>query len=91
MCPAEWNLGVTARMGCEGPETLEQNNILYGTGGFDGKVACESALRSAGTLMSRVRAPTSAPRPGGGPQGLRSTCCGLAIYKNPKNPLRYKI
>ncbi|GFO08812.1 hypothetical protein PoB_003531700 [Plakobranchus ocellatus] len=32
-----------------------------------GTVACESALRSAGTLLSRVRAPPSAPRPDGGP------------------------
>ncbi|GFO01598.1 hypothetical protein PoB_002810300, partial [Plakobranchus ocellatus] len=31
--------------------------------GVGGTVACESALRSAGTLLSRVRAPPSAPRP----------------------------
>ncbi|GFN91784.1 hypothetical protein PoB_001829000 [Plakobranchus ocellatus] len=36
-------------------------------GGVGGTVACESALRSAGTLLSRVRAPPSAPRPDGGP------------------------
>ncbi|GFO36360.1 hypothetical protein PoB_006286500 [Plakobranchus ocellatus] len=52
------------------------------SGGVGGTVACESALRSAGTLPSRVRAPPSAPRPDGGPQNLRSPCCGLAIYKN---------
>ncbi|GFO47072.1 hypothetical protein PoB_007357700 [Plakobranchus ocellatus] len=44
-------------------------------------VACESALRSAGTLLSRVRAPLPAPWPDGGPESLRSPCCGLAIYK----------
>ncbi|GFO37627.1 hypothetical protein PoB_006413200 [Plakobranchus ocellatus] len=52
--------------------------------GVGGTVACESALRSAGTLLSRVRAPPSAPRPVGGPKSLRSPCCGLAIYKKPK-------
>ncbi|GFO22575.1 hypothetical protein PoB_004908000 [Plakobranchus ocellatus] len=36
-------------------------------GGVRDTVACESALRSAGTLLSRVRAPPSAPRPDGGP------------------------
>ncbi|GFO39591.1 hypothetical protein PoB_006609600 [Plakobranchus ocellatus] len=30
------------------------------------------------------RAPPSAPRPDGGPQSLRSSCCGLAIYKSRK-------
>ncbi|GFN98358.1 hypothetical protein PoB_002486400 [Plakobranchus ocellatus] len=44
--------------GCEG--SIKQ-------GGVGGTVACESALRSAGTLLSRVRAPPSAPRPDGGP------------------------
>ncbi|GFO07554.1 hypothetical protein PoB_003405900 [Plakobranchus ocellatus] len=52
-------------------------------GNVGGTVACESALRSAGTLLSRVRAPPSATRPDGGPKSLRSPCCGLAIYKNP--------
>ncbi|GFO37902.1 hypothetical protein PoB_006440700 [Plakobranchus ocellatus] len=47
-------------------------------------VACESALRSAGTLLSRVRAPLPAPWPDGGPESLRSPCCGLAIYKKLK-------
>ncbi|GFO17722.1 hypothetical protein PoB_004422700 [Plakobranchus ocellatus] len=35
-------------------------------------VAGESALRSAGTLLSRVRAPSSALRPDGEPQSLKS-------------------
>ncbi|GFO23643.1 hypothetical protein PoB_005014800 [Plakobranchus ocellatus] len=35
--------------------------------GVGGTVACESALRSVGTLLSRVRAPPSASRPDGGP------------------------
>ncbi|GFN93017.1 hypothetical protein PoB_001952300 [Plakobranchus ocellatus] len=55
------------------------SNIARGVGST---VACESALRSAGTLLSRVRAPLPAPWPDGGPESLRSPCCGLAIYKN---------
>ncbi|GFO25924.1 hypothetical protein PoB_005242900 [Plakobranchus ocellatus] len=51
-------------------------------GGVGSTVACESALRSAGILLSRVRAPLPAPWPDGGPESLRSPCCGLAIYKN---------
>ncbi|GFO02155.1 hypothetical protein PoB_002866000 [Plakobranchus ocellatus] len=34
-------------------------------------------------ILSRVRAPPSAPRPDGGPKSLRSPCCGLAICNNP--------
>ncbi|GFO47998.1 hypothetical protein PoB_007450300 [Plakobranchus ocellatus] len=52
--------------------------------GVGSTVACESALRSAGTLLSRVRAPLPAPWPDGGPESLRSPCCGLAIYKKLK-------
>ncbi|GFN77709.1 hypothetical protein PoB_000421500 [Plakobranchus ocellatus] len=55
-------------------------------GGVGSTVACESALRSAGTLLSRVRAPLPAPWPDGGPESLRSPCCGLAIYKNSNPP-----
>ncbi|GFO44053.1 hypothetical protein PoB_007055800 [Plakobranchus ocellatus] len=40
---------------------------LYSPGGVGGTVTCESALRSAGTLLSRVRAPPSASPPDGGP------------------------
>ncbi|GFO44990.1 hypothetical protein PoB_007149500 [Plakobranchus ocellatus] len=36
--------------------------------------------------MSRVRAPPPAPWPDGGPESLRSPCCGLAIYKKPTKP-----
>ncbi|GFN74443.1 hypothetical protein PoB_000094900 [Plakobranchus ocellatus] len=54
------------------------------SGGVGSTVACESALRSAGTLLSRVRAPLPAPWPDGGPESLRSPCCGLAIYKKLK-------
>ncbi|GFN87136.1 hypothetical protein PoB_001364200 [Plakobranchus ocellatus] len=45
-------------------------------------VSSESAMRSAGTILSRVRAPQPAPWPDGAPESLRSPCCGLAIYKN---------
>ncbi|GFO20009.1 hypothetical protein PoB_004651400 [Plakobranchus ocellatus] len=57
-------------------------------GGVGSTVACESALRSAGTLLSPVRAPLPAPWPDGGPESLRSPCCGLAIYKNSKTQTR---
>ncbi|GFO32350.1 hypothetical protein PoB_005885500 [Plakobranchus ocellatus] len=50
--------------------------------GVDGTVASESALRSAGILLWRVPALPPALRPDGGPQTLRSLCCGLAIYEN---------
>ncbi|GFO12680.1 hypothetical protein PoB_003918500 [Plakobranchus ocellatus] len=50
--------------------------------GIGGTVVSESALRSAGTLLSRVRAPPPAPWPDGGPKSLRSPCCGLAICKH---------
>ncbi|GFO18614.1 hypothetical protein PoB_004511900 [Plakobranchus ocellatus] len=53
------------------------------TGSWDvgGTVASESALRSTGTLLSRVRAQPPAPWPDGGPESLKSPC-GQAIYKN---------
>ncbi|GFO10336.1 hypothetical protein PoB_003684100 [Plakobranchus ocellatus] len=54
-------------------------------GGVDGTVAGVSALRSAGTLLSRVRVPPTAPWPEGGLESLRSPCCGLAIYKKQTN------
>ncbi|GFO30386.1 hypothetical protein PoB_005689100 [Plakobranchus ocellatus] len=53
--------------------------------GVGSTVACESALRYAGTLLSWVRAPLPVPWPGGGPESLRSPCCGLAINKKLKN------
>ncbi|GFO37092.1 hypothetical protein PoB_006359700, partial [Plakobranchus ocellatus] len=59
-------------------------DCLLTIGGVGSTVACESALRSAGTLLSRVRAPLPAPWPDGGPESLRSPCCGLAIYKKLK-------
>ncbi|GFO02634.1 hypothetical protein PoB_002913900 [Plakobranchus ocellatus] len=40
-----------------------------------GAVASESALRSAGTILSEIRAPPPAPLPDGGPESLRSPCC----------------
>ncbi|GFN75000.1 hypothetical protein PoB_000150600 [Plakobranchus ocellatus] len=43
--------------------------------GFGGIVDSESALRSAGALLSRVRAPPPTLRPDGEPESLRSPCC----------------
>ncbi|GFN99184.1 hypothetical protein PoB_002569000 [Plakobranchus ocellatus] len=63
---------------------IASGNPAYPHGGVGSTVACESALRSAGTLLSRVRAPLPAPWPDGGPESLRSPCCGLAIYKKLK-------
>ncbi|GFN85863.1 hypothetical protein PoB_001236900 [Plakobranchus ocellatus] len=66
---------------------VEGGKFCYKTErGVGSTVACESALRSAGTLLSRVRAPLPAPWPDGGPESLRSPCCGLAKYKK----LNYK-
>ncbi|GFN92156.1 hypothetical protein PoB_001866200 [Plakobranchus ocellatus] len=50
--------------------------------GVVGTVASESAQRSAGTLLSQLRAPPPAPWPNEGPESLRSPCCALAIHKN---------
>ncbi|GFO07900.1 hypothetical protein PoB_003440500 [Plakobranchus ocellatus] len=50
--------------------------------GVGGTVASESVMRSAGILLSRVRAPPPAPWPKGGLESLRPHCCGLAIYKS---------
>ncbi|GFO31647.1 hypothetical protein PoB_005815200 [Plakobranchus ocellatus] len=55
-------------------------------GNVGGTVASESAVRSAGTLLSRVRVPPSTPWPDEGPESLRSPCCGWAIRKNQTSP-----
>ncbi|GFO30507.1 hypothetical protein PoB_005701200 [Plakobranchus ocellatus] len=57
-------------------------SLVLCAGGVSSTVISESALRSAGTLLPRVRAPPSAPRPDGGPQSPRSLCCGQTIYTN---------
>ncbi|GFO33558.1 hypothetical protein PoB_006006300 [Plakobranchus ocellatus] len=51
----------------------------------------ESALNSAGTPLSRVRARLPAPWPDGGPERLISPCCGLAIYSSPLEVLLAKF
>ncbi|GFO07444.1 hypothetical protein PoB_003394900 [Plakobranchus ocellatus] len=61
-------------------------NLMRLKGGVGGTVDSESALRSEGTLLSRVRAPPSTPWPDVGPEGLSSPFCKLAIYTKP-NPL----
>ncbi|GFO39692.1 hypothetical protein PoB_006619700 [Plakobranchus ocellatus] len=63
------------------PSVFPKHSLAYW--GIGGTVASESALRSAGTFLSRVRAQPPAPWPDGGPESLRSPCCGLAIYKKP--------
>ncbi|GFN78836.1 hypothetical protein PoB_000534200 [Plakobranchus ocellatus] len=55
-----------------------------------GTVDSESALRSAGTLLSRVRAMPPAPWPDGGPESLRSPCCGLATQNRLKTHVLVK-
>ncbi|GFO26301.1 hypothetical protein PoB_005280600 [Plakobranchus ocellatus] len=57
---------------------------LLHLGGFCGTVDSKSALRSAGALLSRVRAPPPVSWPDGGPESLRSPRCGLAIHKKLK-------
>ncbi|GFO32115.1 hypothetical protein PoB_005862000 [Plakobranchus ocellatus] len=66
------------------PLSLIDTVALMFEWGVGGTVASESALRSAGTLLSRVRAPLPALWPDGGLKSLRSPCCGLAIYKKTK-------
>ncbi|GFO18620.1 hypothetical protein PoB_004512500 [Plakobranchus ocellatus] len=53
--------------------------------GVGGIVASESALRSAGNLLSRVRAPPPAPWPDGGPESLRSPLLLTGYIQNPTN------
>ncbi|GFO03513.1 hypothetical protein PoB_003001800 [Plakobranchus ocellatus] len=49
--------------------------------GVGGTVDNESALRSAGILLSWVRSPSPTPWPEGGPESLRSPDCGHSIHK----------
>ncbi|GFO48233.1 hypothetical protein PoB_007473800 [Plakobranchus ocellatus] len=63
------------------PGLAVERSCMAASGGVGGTVVCESALRSAGTLLSRVRALLLAPRPDRGPKSLRSPCFGLAIHK----------
>ncbi|GFO28061.1 hypothetical protein PoB_005456600 [Plakobranchus ocellatus] len=55
--------------GCNGRMDRVQISLVITVliGGVGGTVARESALRSAGTLLSQVRAPPPAPLPDGGP------------------------
>ncbi|GFO50568.1 hypothetical protein PoB_007707300 [Plakobranchus ocellatus] len=76
-----WHFGTAEPVPCSILGPLERERMVTSF-----TVACESALRSAGTLLSRVRAPLPAPWPDGGPESLRSPCCGLAIYKNSNSP-----
>ncbi|GFO47425.1 hypothetical protein PoB_007393000 [Plakobranchus ocellatus] len=75
---------VSRKLGVSGTVASESGDLLgpFCRGGVGDTVACESALRSAVTLQSRVRSPPSVPRPFGGSKSLRSPCCGLAIYNS---------
>ncbi|GFO15829.1 hypothetical protein PoB_004233400 [Plakobranchus ocellatus] len=53
--------------------------MVHGSREVVGIVNTQPVLRFAGTLLWQVRAPPPAPWPGGGPESLRSPCCGLAI------------
>ncbi|GFO48098.1 hypothetical protein PoB_007460300 [Plakobranchus ocellatus] len=77
----QWNYCIFWRM-LEG--TTRKNKKLQNAGA---SVASESALRSAGILLSRVRAPPPTPLPDGGPESLRSPYCGLAVYKKTETSL----
>ncbi|GFO09746.1 hypothetical protein PoB_003625100 [Plakobranchus ocellatus] len=63
--------------------------LMLRYGGVGGTVVSESTLKSAGTPLSRVRAPPPAPWPDGGPKSLRSPCCGLAMYNNQPTMFRW--
>ncbi|GFO24319.1 hypothetical protein PoB_005082400 [Plakobranchus ocellatus] len=69
------------------------NSAMAGSlaGGVGGTVASESALRSAGILLSWVLAPPKAPWRDGGPESLRSPYCGLAIDKNKNKPTQPRL
>ncbi|GFN91067.1 hypothetical protein PoB_001757300 [Plakobranchus ocellatus] len=58
--------------------------------GVRGTVDSESALRSARILLSQVRALPPAPWPDGGPESLRSPCCGLATFKRLSPQYQFK-
>ncbi|GFO12857.1 hypothetical protein PoB_003936200 [Plakobranchus ocellatus] len=71
-------------LACEPTSRSEWTLLLRvrATGGVGGTVAGESALRSAGTLLSWFRAPPMAPWPDEKPESLRSPFCGLVVHKN---------
>ncbi|GFO02269.1 acetylcholine receptor subunit alpha-like [Plakobranchus ocellatus] len=78
------NQAVDIRLGLTLTQILdldEKNQVLttnvWLEAGVADTVASEYALRSAGTLLSRIPAPPQASRPKGGTENLRSSCCGL--------------
>ncbi|GFO50290.1 hypothetical protein PoB_007679500 [Plakobranchus ocellatus] len=60
---------------------IDEKTVRGWGGGVGGTVASESALRSAGTFLSRVRAPLPAPWPDGGPESLKCLAVGWLYTK----------
>ncbi|GFN77810.1 hypothetical protein PoB_000431600 [Plakobranchus ocellatus] len=61
---------------------MHKNQISRGVGSTG---ATKSALRSAGTCMSRVRDPPSAPWPDGGPKSLSTRCASAILSWSPSH------
>ncbi|GFN92837.1 hypothetical protein PoB_001934300 [Plakobranchus ocellatus] len=61
----------------------DMSRVLGQNRGVGGTVTSESTLRSAGNPLSQVQVLRLTRWPDGGPESLRSRCCGLvAMYKN---------
>ncbi|GFO15663.1 hypothetical protein PoB_004216800 [Plakobranchus ocellatus] len=58
-------------------------NVIKNVWGVGGTMDSMPALRSAETLLSRIRAPPRVSRPDIGPVSLKSPCCELAKRKKP--------
>ncbi|GFO24315.1 hypothetical protein PoB_005082000 [Plakobranchus ocellatus] len=68
--------------------TLIQNDCtlsISAVWGVGGPEDSKPAVRSAG--LTWIRSPTPTPWRDGGPESLRSPCCGLIIYKSQTKPI----
>ncbi|GFO14362.1 hypothetical protein PoB_004086700 [Plakobranchus ocellatus] len=61
---------------------IKERQFTCHFGGVGNTVDNEAVLRSAGTLLSRVRAPLPALWPVRGPESLRTPFYGLTVYNN---------